>query len=95
MSIHNITSRTDVLSYVRGLCNKPYQVQLKEAQERIQSLTPCDYPVATHEDRIIDNAPEIAKILRTYEEKANGCPTAVLDTLKLEFGKRVIELVGE
>lgn len=84
----------DLTRYVSELASMPTEAQKVLSEAVIcASRQPKDYPVDTYEDFVSDNADIIATYIEKYDEKAKFIPNNYLDTLQMELGKKIIELI--
>ena len=86
--LSEVRNSRDVKRYLGNLCGRPLQEQLAHSRQVIK-----DYPVRSLQSLVIDNADIIESILLKYQEKAKHCPKSVLDSLKLDVGDKIIDLV--
>ncbi len=92
MNIPDVTDMKDVKKYIENLCSLPYAVQQKHASEVIRK--PLDYaqPVG-YEGIIIENADLIEAYYLKLLEKSRNCPEQCVDSLKLDFAEKVIDMI--
>ncbi len=77
----------DMKAYVHDLCG------FVQGESSIGDNAPKDYPVTTYESVIVDNADLIEAFYAKYLEKSKHAPKQCIDSLKLDFANKFLDMV--